>query len=47
MNLNKKQIAAIVAALVAGYAAYQKAVNGVDLDVSAIVNLVNILLGGN
>lgn len=45
MNVSKKQIAAIVTALVVGYAAYQKVVNGVDLDVSAITNLIN-LLGG-
>lgn len=45
MRLNKRQIAAMVTALVAGYAAYQKAVNGVDIDVSAITNLIN-LLGG-
>lgn len=46
MNVNKKQIAAIATALV-GYATYMKVFKGADIDVSAFINVVNILLGGN
>ncbi|WP_371374191.1 hypothetical protein [Sporomusa aerivorans] len=44
---NKKRVAAIITALLAGYAAYMKAFKGTDIDVSAFINAVNILLGGN
>ena len=47
MNLNKKQIAAIITALLVGYATYMKVFKGTDIDVSAFINVVNTLLGGN
>lgn len=45
MNLNKKQVAAIITALLVGCATYLKAFKGTDIDISTFINAINILLG--
>lgn len=45
MKLNKKQVAAILTGLLVGYAAYQKVINGVDMNVDVFINAINALLG--